>query len=354
MFQANVVHMDSLYEDWRRACKKVWSSARALDKEKLKVELATWVCCALQYVQLVPLVENEDGDLLPSKEHRILIWEQMCTLSCIGAELCNATHVSGKLESARLCVTELSTQLLKSGIGDTHSNLAWEELCLFQNDYCFPKPFEGDEYATMSMLLSRCGSYNGGDIYWYQIQDFMETNVDYTHRMLGRFLILVAALGQFECKAWSRFYCSHAVDATFLTSEIYNSSLTTFKILESLTGDVPAETRPRIGSMRALQPLKNPAARQMLAFMRLTHERQRALCPRPRISVIEKRVYFAGLEHVDAARRALYKSLWRRWFKLRTVALYWQEMTQKLMCAPGGAGRAADLAAIAEMGVACC
>ena len=105
---------------------------------------------------------------------------------------------------------------------------------------------------------------------------------------------------------------------------------------------------------RTIQSVKNPDARHMIMLMRSTYERQRALCPRPSVSVIEKCVYLEGLKHVYVARRVLYKSLWRKWFKLRTVALYWQEMTQKRMCAPGGAGRVADLAAIAEIGVAYC
>ena len=345
--------LNAHYEDWCRACELVRSAAVALDNKHIKVELATWIRCALTYVEVVPIVEDEDGDELPSKRHRDLIWKQMCNLSWIGAELCNATHVASGLESARLCVTEIAAALVKHGIGDTHVNLAWEDLCQFQNEYCFPKPFEGDEYATMTMLLSRCGSYNSGDIHWYQIQDFMETNVDYLHRMMGRFLILVAGLGQFACQSSSRYYYNLALSATMLTSDDYNESLTTFKILKSLTRNPPTETPPQVRSMHLLQPLKNPNARQMIMSMLSTYQRERALCPRPSVTVIEDRVYLAGLNHVYAARKVLYKSLWRKWFKLRTVALYWQEQTQKRMCAPGGAGRIADLAAIAGMGVAC-
>lgn len=343
--------LDALYEDWCRACELVRSAAVALDGKHMKVELATWTRCALKYVEVVPIEEDEDGDELPSKRHRELIWKQMCHISWIGAELCNATHVASRLEAARLCVIEIAAALCKHDIGNTYATLAWEDLCQFQNEYCFPKPFEGDEYATMTMLLSRCGSYNGGDIHWYQIQDFMETNVDYLHRMMGRFLILVAGLGQFACQASSRYYYYLALDATMLTSQDYNESLTTLKILKSLTRT--EKTRPGVVSMHLLAPLKNPNARQMVMSMLSTYRQQRALCPRPSVTVIEDRVYLAGLNHVYAARKVLYKFLWRKWFKLRTVALYWQEQTQKRMCAPGGPGRIADLAAIAGMGVAC-
>jgi len=32
----------------------------------------------------------------------------------------------------------------------------------------------------------------------------------------------------------------------------------------------------------------------------------------------------------------------------RAIALYWQEQTQRALCAPGGAGRAADTVAFAS------
>ena len=35
------------------------------------------------------------------------------------------------------------------------------------------------------------------------------------------------------------------------------------------------------------------------------------------------------------------------WIKMRAAALYWQEATQRGLCAPGGAGRAADEAEFA-------
>lgn len=44
------------------------------------------------------------------------------------------------------------------------------------------------------------------------------------------------------------------------------------------------------------------------------------------------------------ARRILCFQL-RKYFFMRTVALYWQERTQRALCAPEGAGRAADVGA---------
>ena len=54
-------------------------------------------------------------------------------------------------------------------------------------------------------------------------------------------------------------------------------------------------------------------------------------------------------KHVLAARRRLMRGIvlliLRRFVKRRAVALYWQERTQRALCAPGGAGRAADTVA---------
>lgn len=53
-------------------------------------------------------------------------------------------------------------------------------------------------------------------------------------------------------------------------------------------------------------------------------------------------------------RRGKVRKARRRWMVLKDavdakrIALYWQEQTQRNLCAPGGAGRAADTAAFAE------
>ena len=194
--------LKALYEAWSVACESVRSAAIALDNVQLRVHLETWLCCALDYVKAVPLVLDEEDVELPCERHRDLIWGQMCTVSWIGVELCNATQRSSALASARLCVSEL-TGIMRSGIGDTQLCPAWEDLCNFQDKYCFPKPLEGDPYASLGMLLLRCASYNDGDIYWYMIQDFLQTSVDYTHRMLQRFLILVAGIPAIHSKSSS-------------------------------------------------------------------------------------------------------------------------------------------------------
>ena len=57
-------------------------------------------------------------------------------------------------------------------------------------------------------------------------------------------------------------------------------------------------------------------------------------------------------KRVLAARRRLVRvivlRILRRFVKRRAVALYWQERTQRALCAPGGAGRAADKGAFAS------
>ena len=53
-----------------------------------------------------------------------------------------------------------------------------------------------------------------------------------------------------------------------------------------------------------------------------------------------------GHKRVLAARRRLARAEFglylRRTVAQRAIALYWQEATQRALCAPGGAGRAAD------------
>jgi len=49
---------------------------------------------------------------------------------------------------------------------------------------------------------------------------------------------------------------------------------------------------------------------------------------------------------------ALRYSKWRAHVRVRGIALFWQEATEKRLCAEGGATRATHLAALAEMGVA--
>ena len=65
----------------------------------------------------------------------------------------------------------------------------------------------------------------------------------------------------------------------------------------------------------------------------------------------EKEAWYWDREHKDvlAARRRVARAvilrLLRMAVKRRAVALYWQEQTQRALCAPGGAGRAADAVA---------
>lgn len=62
--------------------------------------------------------------------------------------------------------------------------------------------------------------------------------------------------------------------------------------------------------------------------------------------------YDKGHKRVLAARRRLARvvlgRLLRRAVARRAIALYWQEQTQRALCAPDGAGRAADTAAFAS------
>ena len=46
-------------------------------------------------------------------------------------------------------------------------------------------------------------------------------------------------------------------------------------------------------------------------------------------------------------RRSRWRTTVASWMKKRAVVLYWQEATQRRLCAPGGAGRAADEAEFA-------
>ena len=59
--------------------------------------------------------------------------------------------------------------------------------------------------------------------------------------------------------------------------------------------------------------------------------------------------YDRGHKRVLAARRRLGRAILRRHLRravmMRAIALYWQEQTQRALCAPGGAGRAADTVA---------
>lgn len=59
--------------------------------------------------------------------------------------------------------------------------------------------------------------------------------------------------------------------------------------------------------------------------------------------------YDKGHKRVLAARRRLGRAILRRHLRravmTRAIALYWQEQTQRALCAPGGAGRAADAVA---------
>ena len=65
----------------------------------------------------------------------------------------------------------------------------------------------------------------------------------------------------------------------------------------------------------------------------------------------EKEAWYWDRDHKRAleARRRLARvvvgRLLRMAVKQRAIALYWQESTQRALCAPGGAGRAADAVA---------
>ena len=80
-------------------------------------------------------------------------------------------------------------------------------------------------------------------------------------------------------------------------------------------------------------------ARQLVARIKYYEYRRRQL---------ETEAWYRDGDHkrVLAARRRLVRvivlRILRRFVKRRAVALYWQEQTQRAVCAPGGAGRAAD------------
>ena len=69
---------------------------------------------------------------------------------------------------------------------------------------------------------------------------------------------------------------------------------------------------------------------------------------------LETQAWYRDGDHmrVLAARRRLARvvvlRILRMAVKRRAVALYWQERTQRALCAPGGAGRAADKGAFAS------
>tara|TARA_X000000368_G_C22982892_1_gene690739 strand:- start:62 stop:1120 length:1059 start_codon:yes stop_codon:yes gene_type:complete len=341
--------------DWESAMARVRSAAIVLDDAQLGAEVDTWIRLALDVVQAVPLVWQEIDDFvtaLPSEEHRDLIWEQMCQLSWLGSEICHLTLMPNTSRSAHRCVTELVYCMIgvgPVGVGGHIGNMTiyegWEDQCMHQKRYCFPLPFEGAAYASLFMLLARCASYNCGDVYWYQIQDYLQDNVDYTHRLLERILLLVASLGKFKCvdSVWHEL----ADDATFRTSEEYNEQLTTKGIFRALI--YPLD-KPCCDD-ELLEPLKNPYARKMVHAMRHAHR----LAKTHGDGSYDSRAtaaYREGKEHIKAVKKAFYRGRFRKWRTLWTIAMYWQEQTAKRQCDTGGAWRAADLAVIAEMGVA--
>lgn len=337
--------VEATFVAWESTFGQLQFAVNALDYTQLRPGVNNWIRCAMHCVRAVPLMEDDDGCELPSESHRDRIWRHMCDLSNLGCKLCAATQWPTQLESARRCVALLADGMICGAIGDTNLHSAWEDLCMYQRQYCFTQPFEGAPDASMRMLLARCASYNTGDVYWSEIQDYLQVNVDYRHRMLKRLLLLIAALGQFHCidSVWHDL----ARDATFYTSEDYNDTLTLTKVLKSLMR--PMSVWPRKECL--LQPLRDPNARQMVLLMRKENRVQLAQRPRPSLATRQDCILREAKGHIQVVKTALYKSLWRKWFTLHAIAFYWLENTQKRLCAPGGAGRAADMAVIRQMGL---
>ena len=348
---AGMANLLAMYTDCESAMARVRSAATVLDDAQLGAEVDAWISLALDFVQAMPLVWHDDGDVAPFEEHRDLIWGQMCQLSWLGSEFCHLTLMPTTMGSARRCVAKLVFCMVRVGpigdgpIGDANVYKGWEDLCVHQKRYCFPLPFEGDAEASLFMLLGRCASYNHGDVEWYQIQDYLQDNVDYTHRLLERILLLVASVGRFACidSEWHQL----ANDATFRTSEEYNMQLTTRRILYALR--YPLD-KPCVND-ELLKPLKNPYARKMVGAMHLVY-RLAEIHGDGDHDARATEAYREGLEHINAVKKTFYRGRFHKWRTLWTIAMYWQEQTAKRQCDTGGAWRAADLAVIAEMGVA--
>lgn len=345
----------AMYTDWELATARVRSAATVLDDAQLGAEMDAWIRLALDFVQAVPValqpVTYSFRTWEPSEEHRDLIWGQMCQLSWLASEICHLTLMPNTSRSAHRCVAELVYGMVSVGpggdgpIGDPRVCMGWNDECVHQKRYCFPLPFEGAADASLSVLLARCASYNCGDVEWYQIQDYLQDNVDYTHRLLERILYLVASLGKFKCvgSVWHKL----ADKATFWTSEEYNEQLTTKWIFRALIYPLH---KPYCDD-ELLEPLKNPYARKMVHAMRRAHR----LAKTHGDGSYDSRAtaaYREGKEHIKAVKKAFYRGRFHKWRTLWTIAMYWQEQTAKRQCDTGGAWRAADLAVIAEMGVA--
>jgi hypothetical protein len=337
--------MHALDEEWVHAWHPLQEAAAALDVARLTTAISDWLECALRFVGTVPTEAHlDDGETwrTPSYEHMRLIWARMAQLHGLSAELCAATQREGALPAARRCVEAVcDAMMLKL---PNYALDAWEGCPGAKHP-----PLVGAPDVTLRMELVFYGTLRDCHTEPHSFVPLLEWSEGPMHRKLERMLYYVAALARLSCihDDWHRLVYETKYSPSL-------NALSLDAVLCSLTRPVPTPHDYLYDGTdkHGLVPLRNSDMRRMLTSMRSAHRLSMSQRPRPARKTIDAYVYNAGERHVKAARMAFFKSLWRKCLLVRTVALYWQEQTVQRLCATGGAGRAADLAVLAGMGVA--
>lgn len=354
--------MQELDAAWQAAWPPVQAAADALDSDALVDTAREWAACASRYVRAVPI--DHEYPLPRFPEHNQLIWGHMINLKDLGVALCKATQMRGNDEEqrARKCVTALTGVMRTHDLGDSIKCEGWADCETHIDPYLYETPLEGEVSSTLMLRLALCGTYPEDDMeepgnFSDRVLQRIEVDVDYTHRVLERFLYVVASLGRFMLEPltnemWRR-YLGHASYAIWDDPREGGGINTTTVLRDLLRAPGLA-----VDGWNQLKPVEHPAVRTMLKSIRSQNRRLIATIgspDRPSQHTWNSLLWAAGDKHVRKAKKACYAALYakvRAHVRMRGIALYWQEATEKRMCAEGGASRAAHLAALAEMDVA--
>jgi len=320
---------------WDAAHASLAAAVDALDPEWVNAAAHKWVDCAIRFVNAVPLDGTTNtGGVGPSEDNAERIWGGgMCRLSVFGVRLGAATQQPGMEARAAECMTRFC-RAVHPRIFNAWSD-AWEDGGEWGHLFCMGTPLIGAAEPTLRLLLTLLGSYQGWcyrhDEAWDALLgmvwkswehngcNYINNPIvrDTTPRELQRCLLFVAGLCAFKCvdSSWHRL-AMHA-------AETFERSFDgTDDLLSRLTRGKGTETLDNCDE-DYLGRLSDDDVRGMLEEMRDARQDMQHVRPHLTHEQIDHLTYLTGQRCVLRAKKAHYRSLWRKWRLLWTCTSRW-------------------------------
>jgi hypothetical protein len=320
---------------WTAAWAELEVAVGALDASRVGTATTEWLHCAGNVVQHLPIEQHSD-DL--SKQDQKLVWDEMTLFMQLAKRLTAATLLPGALERATACVTEMCRALYpKFNNMQNEYFPRWDDDGMRGKDWC-SQEIVGAAVPVLHLHLARYAAYSG---WCYRFDSVCSGAVnlgagDTTPRVLQRVLLLIAGLCRFE--AVDSEWHTLAYHATTLGG-LCESFKDTEELLEMLSGQYDGD------GWEAMPDPMDDAPGDMVRQMLVARRAGRLVRPRLSAAQVDQLTYLAGKMYIETAKKAYYKSLWRKWWLLWSATSRWIQYVGEWQGGVGGTVGAAAISA---------